>query len=273
MLQFHRWLIYFILAHVTNAKSHYCTAKCSMKLHFDDDFQRRPECSERILSILCSVQITIQFNSQQIFIDFRTNGTGHIDDTYSLYAVQQLSHLFVSNYSSYKIIFDCVFANDCDWTYAKDIIQRFRNIDYVNIFDPLRTLLYDYSQKTNLKCYSQNESIDCSSGTCSSIVYDDNSMSKRLCINLTNQQHIGIDIRRFRTFPDSFIQGVNYDLYRCNRNLCNQPNIQTTVKSIIHDYASLWQISNPTQFVLNLTSRITVSNILSIIVLLLYFIL
>jgi hypothetical protein len=118
------------------------------------------------------------------------------------------------------------------------------------MFNQLKSLLYENSNKSVSKCYSQNEIIDCNDGICSSIVLETRSSEfiNRSCVYSTNS-NIGIDIRRYQGFPELSENDRNYDFYLCNRNLCNNPTTEYSVQSIIQSYSSLLDIPEPSKTV------------------------
>jgi hypothetical protein len=218
-------------------------------MNFDDQFELPLNCSQQVLSYTCVARVTILYNTRQVFVYFRTTGLEENPGELTLYTIQQVSHIFQRNYSSYVILFACIFADNCDWIYTRDIINRFTRINYKHMFNQLKSLLYENSNQTVSKCYSQNDIIDCYDGICSSIVFETNKeFVNRSCMSSSNS-NIGIDIRRYQTFPELSNDDRNYDFYLCNTNLCNNPTTEYTVQSIIQSYSSILDIPEPSKTV------------------------
>ncbi len=241
-------VLYSLESNVAKAVRLNCTAQCSFQMSFDDQFQRPSDCSQRIISDRCVARVTILYNTRQIFFYFRTFGLESNGNGFTLYAVQQVSHIFKSNYSSYIIIFACFFADDCDWIYIQDIINRFTKIDYALVFNELKSSLYDHSNVPVAECYSQNKIINCNNGLCSSIVFEDNLLINRSCVYRSDFSG-GIDIRRYRVFSELSEDNQNYISYQCNQNLCNDPTTEKSVESIIRSYTSILDILQPSKAV------------------------
>jgi len=107
------------------------------------------------------------------FISFRTAGFEFGSDSISIVAVQEVYHTFSSNETDYSIRFRCFFFVDgCDWTYTHDVINRFSKIDYTRMFNDLQSLLYDSSNSSVTQFYSQNNTTNCDTDICPSIVYE-----------------------------------------------------------------------------------------------------
>lgn len=245
-----------------------CTAQCSFQMSFDDELQRPSNCLQQTTSDRCVAQVTILYHIRQISVNFRTTDLESNENDFTLYAIQQVSHIFNSNYTSYTIIFVCFFGDDCDWLYIHDIINRFINIDYTFIFNEFKYLLYDSSNKGVSQCYSQNKMIDCNNGICSSLISQDNSHVNRSCIYLSDF-NVGIDIRRYRIFSDLSEENQNYVSYVCNQNFCNNPTIENSIQSKIESYTSLFDILQPSKTVSIFNNT---SNYLLLIILLLHMI-
>lgn len=241
-------MLYLLELNLASIVRRNCIAQCSFQMSFDDQLERPLNCSEQILSYTCVVRITILYNTRTIFVYFRTTGFEHNENELSLYTIQQVSHIFQRNHSSYVIIFACIFVDNCDWIYTRDIINRFTRVNYTLMFIELKFLLYDNSNTSVLQCYSQNNIIDCDNGICSSIISESKEFINRSCIYSSNS-NIGIDIRRYRGFPALSDDDQNYNLYLCNRNLCNNPTTEYSVRSIIQLYSSLLDIPEPSKTV------------------------
>ena len=226
-----------------------CTAQCSFQMNFGDSIQRPGLCSERIVSYTCVTRLTILYSTQEIFIDFRTSEFENEENEIALYTIQQVSHLFEQNYSSYVILFGCSFADNCDWIYTYEIIDRFTRINYTSMFNQLRSVLYDNSDTSVSQCFSENNIVDCKHGRCSSVLTEGNSQINRSCLYSSNVS-IGIDIRRYREFPQVWNEKQNYLFYLCNRQLCNDPNTENLVRTVIQSYASILDIPQPSKSVM-----------------------
>jgi len=272
MSVFYYSILFFVLcsigSNVATAVRRNCTAKCTIQMSFDDQFQRSSNCIQRTISHTCVARVTILYHTRQIFVNFRTTGLEYNDNVFTLYTLQQVSYIFKSDYSSYIIFFACFFDDDCDWTYIRDIINRFTETNYTLVFNELKSLLYDSSTTSVSQCYSQNKMIDCNHGLCSSIVSEDNSLINRSCI-YPSDFHVGIDIRRYRVFPKKFEENQNYVSYRCNQNLCNNPTSENLIQSIIRSYAFLFDIPEPSKTVAAVRNDV---NYLIAIVILLHFV-
>jgi hypothetical protein len=272
MLVFYYSILFFVLysigSNVTRAIRRNCTAKCTIQMSFDDQFQRSSNCSQRTISDTCVARVTILYNTRQIFVHFRTTGSEYNENDFTLYATQQVSYIFKSNYISYTIVFVCYFDDDCDWTYSHDIINRFTKTNYALVFNKLKSLLYDSSTTAVSQCYSQNNMINCNHGVCSSIISEGNSHINRSCI-YPSDFYLGIDIRRYRIFPLKFEENQNYIFYLCNQNLCNNPTSENSIQSIIRSYTFLFDIPEPSKTVAVIRND---ANYLIVIVILLHFV-
>jgi hypothetical protein len=127
-------MLYLLELNLASIVRRNCIAQCSFQMSFDDQLERPLNCSEQILSYTCIARITILYNTRTIFVYFRTTGFEHNENELSLYTIQQVSHIFQRNHSSYVIIFACIFADNCDWIYTRDIINRFTRVNYTLMF-------------------------------------------------------------------------------------------------------------------------------------------
>lgn len=246
-----------------------CTAQCSFQMSFDDELQRPSKCLQRITSDRCVARVAIFYHIRQISVYFRTTGSESNEEDFTLYATQQVSHIFNSNHTSYMIIFACFSGDDCDWIYTRGVINRFTKINYTFIFHNFKLLLYNNSNKGVSQCYKQNKIIDCNHGVCSSLVSQENPHVNRSCVYLSDF-NVGIDIRRYRIFSELAVESQNYISYLCNQNICNNPTTETAIKSMIQKHSSLFEILEPskTNSIINNNNK----SYLIFIVLLLYFI-
>ncbi len=69
-------------------------------------------------------------------------------------------------------VFVVFFVDGCDWTYTHDVINRFSKIDYTRMFNDLQSLLYDSFNSSVTQFYSQNNTTNCDTDICPSIVYE-----------------------------------------------------------------------------------------------------
>ncbi len=261
-------MLYTLQLNVAKAVRRNCTAQCSFQMSFDDQLQRPLNCSQRTISSTCIARVTILYHTRQIFVYFRTTGSEYNENEFTLYAIQQISYIFQSNYSSYIIIFACFFDDDCDWIYIRDVINRFIKMNHTLIFNELKSLLYDSSNAPVSQCYTQNHIINCNNGICSSIVSEDNLFINRSCV-YPSDFNVGIDIRRYRIFPEVSQENQDDVFYLCNQNLCNNPTTEYSVQSIIESYASLLDIPEPSKTVTIINNS---ANYLIVIVIFLHFV-
>lgn len=108
------FLLYSMQLNVTGIVRRVCTAQCSFQWNFGDPLDRPRNCSQRIHSYTCVTRITILYSTKQIFVQFRTTGLEENENELALYSIQQVSHIFQRNHSSYVILFGCSFADNCD---------------------------------------------------------------------------------------------------------------------------------------------------------------
>lgn len=243
------FILYPWCSHSTGRVRRNCIAECNFQITFDDSIKRPSFCSERILSYTCTTRITLLYKTREIFVDFRTTGLENEENEISLYTIQQVSHLFEQNHSSYVILFGCSFADNCDWMYTNEIINRFIRMNYTPMFNQLKLFLYDQSNTSLSQCFSKNKIVDCKHGRCSSMVVEGSSQINRSC-HYSSNANIGIDIRRYREFPSTLNDELNYYFYRCNRQLCNNPTTETSVQKVIHSYAVILDIPQPSKSVM-----------------------
>ena len=231
---------------VTGIVRRECTAQCSFQFDFGNSIERPKHCSQRILSYTCVTRIIILYSTHQIFVHFRTTGLEENENEIALYTVQQVSHIFQRNHSSYVILFGCFFADNCDWTYTSNIIDRFTRIDYTSMFNELKSLLYENSNTSVSQCFSDNDIVDCNHGQCLSILFEGSLHINRSC-HTSSDVNLGIDIRHYRGFPQTSDDDRNYHFYVCNRQLCNDPTTEHSVQAVIQSYSSIFDISQPSK--------------------------
>ena len=233
-------------AHSTtrNVVGHNCTSPCVAQLSFDDPFKRPSACSSRIISGQCVAQIEMNFNDRTISLLFKTNGNEYASDSFQMLAAQIVTYTFNTNQTIYAITFACFIGDDCDWNYLSVTVNRFLRSNFPSFFNVLRPLLYDASNPVVSQCYVQNNPSACNNGACAAIVQDSGSARlNRSCV--TTPSNTEINVIRARLYPGPTDFDQSYSILVCNRNLCNDPTTEQTLRNISAANASLFEIPSP----------------------------
>ncbi|CAF1971009.1 unnamed protein product [Rotaria magnacalcarata] len=105
------------------------------------------------------------------------------------------------------------------------------------------------------QCYESNNPVNCTSGTCSSILNGDASFLRTCHPNITLVS--SIDIYRIGSFSNSLSDVQDGFSLIGNRDLCNSPSTETSIKQILQSSSSVLDIVQPDTTTITTT---TVSN-------------
>ncbi|CAF2081304.1 unnamed protein product [Rotaria magnacalcarata] len=179
-------------------------------------------------------------------IAFFTNGSEYNSFNINIItdmAIQSVSLDYVSSPNiKYWIQVVGFTDNECEWNYAREIINRFTNVDYQPLQNALTPLLYNSEGNSVLQCYADIIPVNYSFGICVSNEMDAVSLD-RFCNSYSPTS--SIDIYRFRGFSSSSSMDGEAISFVCNRNLCNSPSTENEIKQIIGNYAHLLNIIPP----------------------------
>ena len=218
-----------------------CTKACSFQTSFGSPMQRPTNCTERVTSSQCVVQIILLYDTRTVLVIFRTVGTEVGEFGYILYGFHDVLHFFNTNTTAVVMGFICFVGDDCDWAYTTKIVSQYTATNFAQVFSALRPLVFEASNTTVSQCFSQGNPINCTNGRCIASVDEDSSTFNRSCSSSAGSS-ASFDVRRRRIFPTPVIGNTNAFSYLCNRNLCNDPNNTNAVKNIIQSYASFFDI-------------------------------
>ncbi|CAF3660947.1 unnamed protein product [Rotaria socialis] len=167
--------------------------------------------------------------------------------------------------------FICYTGNDCDWNYASQVINRFKTVNYQPLYDSLATLLYNNMGNRVSQCYESNNPMNCTYGTCSSILNGDVSFSRTCRPNIALVS--SIDIYRVGSFANSLSDVQDGFSFSCNRDLCNSPSTEISIQQILQSSSSVLDIvqADTTSIATTTVSNRCVLFIFTIIILLQYF--
>ncbi|CAF1932588.1 unnamed protein product [Rotaria magnacalcarata] len=105
------------------------------------------------------------------------------------------------------------------------------------------------------QCYASNNPVNCTNGTCSSILNESASFRRTFHPNITLVSVI--DIYRIDSFANSLSDVQDGFSLICNRDLCNSPSTETSIKQILQSSSSVLDIVQPDTTTITTT---TVSN-------------
>lgn len=242
---FHRQLSLVSSSSVTNltgkSTRHNCSAACSGRYTFDGPIERPVNCSRRIASFQCVVQVDIIYEFRLILVSFLTTGTEFNSDSITMFAAHQVAHTYASNFTTITMMSACFTTDDCDWDYVKVFITKYITETLPSFFATYRPLFLNSAAGAVSQCFSQNNPIACTNGRCSSTVIETNAAYvNRSC--LLNSPDVRIDIIRLRVYPTPNSLGQTYFIATCNRNLCNNGTLESMLKDAIAANASSFEL-------------------------------
>jgi hypothetical protein len=213
-----------------------CLGNCESIFTFNESLVRPEACNQIETDYACEMIITIDYEYQEIgFLPFNIGESLTIDSiTYDSVA-EHFAYLLYSENSAYHILYyACLTGNYCEWEYAQQIIPQLLAINYTSLYNLLLPKVSNSNGRPNItQCYSDNELVNCSSGSCEFLQSTDddyNLFISRDC-NIFRESLVEIGQVRYTPGPAKH----DYDTldFRCNINECNGETNEYGIKEII----------------------------------------
>ncbi|CAF1344910.1 unnamed protein product [Rotaria magnacalcarata] len=143
----------------SRAELHQCISQCTMSLDFLSPLILPSNCSQHILSKLCHVTIAITYDFEHLHITFFMSDSESDFDNGTLTSIAQqiVSIRYHDQFSLiYLMHFICYTGDNCNWNYARQVINRFKTVNYQPLYNSLDVLLYDNMGNFVSQCYESN---------------------------------------------------------------------------------------------------------------------
>lgn len=218
-----------------------CYDKCTANFRFEDTLDVSTKCPLRVSAYECSVDIKILYDNRSITLDF----IPEVDDGVGLAYMdvesvmgQEISFQY-PDYprKSLSVTYYCHQHDECEWDYVRKVINKFKFTDFQTVYDALATQLYNSAGSSVDRCYEQSSTVTCPRHRCTSY-YNGSTFQVRGCV-IQESAVIRIDIESKRSWPASVMYDKDYFSYICNRDICNSPSAESSVRFTIQSYSSV----------------------------------
>lgn len=217
-----------------------CYDQCTANFRFEDTLDVSTKCPSRVSAYECSVDIKIFYDDRSYTVDFipELDGVGlEYMDVDSVMG-QEISFQYPDYPTkSLSVAYYCHQHDECEWDYVQKVINKFTSTDFQPVYDALATSLYNSAGSSVDRCYEQSSTVTCPRRQCTSY-YNGSTFQVRGCV-IQESAVIRIDIESKRSWPASVTYDRDYFSYVCNRDLCNSPSAESSVRSTIQSYSSV----------------------------------